>query len=104
MKVKEKRMTTLIENGTVLAWDGDAHYSIEYGVVAFDGDRIVYVGKHYEGQVDDRIDATGRIVMPGFVNAHLHLTDTNFTKGYLEDNVGPIDRSMKEYSANLYRA
>lgn len=97
-------MTTLIENGTVLAWDGDAHYSIEYGVVAFDGDRIVYVGKHYEGQVDDRIDATGRIVMPGFVNAHLHLTDTNFTKGYLEDNVGPIDRSMKEYSANLYRA
>lgn len=97
-------MTTLIRNATVIAWQDGRHVVIENGVVAFAGDTIVYVGESYDGPVTEVIDATGRIAAPGFVNSHLHLTDTPFTKGYLEDNVGAIDRPNAEYSANLYRA
>ena len=97
-------MTTLIRNATVIAWRDGRHAVIENGVIAFDGDTIVHVGESYEGAVTETIDATGRIAAPGFVNAHLHLTDTPFTKGYLEDNIGAIDRPNEEYSANLYRA
>lgn len=97
-------MTTLIRNATVIAWQDGQHVAIENGVVAFDKDRIIHVGESYDGPVTDIIDGTGRIAAPGFVNAHLHLTDTPFTKGYLEDNVGVIDRPNQEYSANLYRA
>lgn len=97
-------MTTLIRNATVIAWRDGRHVVIENGVVAFDGDTIVHVGESYDGPVTETIDGTGRIAAPGFVNAHLHLTDTPFTKGYLEDNVGAINRPNEEYSANLYRA
>jgi 5-methylthioadenosine/S-adenosylhomocysteine deaminase len=97
-------MTTLIRNATVIAWQNGRHVVIENGVVAVAGDTIVHVGESYDGPVTETIDATGRIASPGFVNAHLHLTDTPFTKGYLEDNVGAIDRPNEEYSANLYRA
>jgi cytosine/adenosine deaminase-related metal-dependent hydrolase len=97
-------MTTLIRNATVIAWRDGRHVVIENGVVAFRDDTIVHVGESYDDPVTETIDGTGRIVAPGFVNSHLHLTDTPFTKGYLEDNVGVVDRPNEEYSANLYRA
>lgn len=97
-------MSTLIKNGRVIAWVDDKHTVLDHGVVVFEGNEITYVGESFEGHVDETIDATGRIVMPGFVNTHIHLTDTPFTKGYLEDNVGVVQRSKAEYSANLYRA
>ena len=38
----------------------------------YEDDRIVHVGKSYSGQVDDRIDAKGKIVSPGFIDTHFH--------------------------------
>ncbi len=78
-------MVTEIRNGTVIAWDGQQHTVIDPGVVVFDGNEITHVGAAYDGTPDEVIDATGRIVMPGLVNSHLHVTDTPFTQGYLED-------------------
>ncbi|MEM7696108.1 MAG: amidohydrolase family protein [Pseudomonadota bacterium] len=95
-------MTTLLKNGTVIAWRDGRHEIIQNGTVAFDADRIVDVGESFDGTADTTIDMAGRIVAPGFVNAHLHLTDTPFTKGYLEDNRGLVERTGAEYSANLY--
>ena len=96
-------MPTLIENGTVIAWDGDGHSVVENGVVVFEGNEIVHVGDAYNGDADRVIDATGRLVLPGFVNSHLHLTDTPFTKGHQEDigsSSGPTN--YQNYNA-LYR-
>ena len=40
-------------------------------------DRIVWVGKDHDGHAADRvIDLDGRIVVPAFVDAHVHLTST----------------------------
>lgn len=82
-------MPTVIKNGTVVAWNGTAHHVLDPGVVVFDGTDITFVGESYDGPADKVIDATGRLVIPGFVNMHLHLTDTPFTKGHQEDIGSP---------------
>ncbi|AGB05108.1 imidazolonepropionase [Aciduliprofundum sp. MAR08-339] len=48
---------------------------IENGAVLIDGDRIVEVGETGElkGSSEQEIDASGRVVMPGFVDPHTHL-------------------------------
>lgn len=96
-------MRTAIENGTILAWDGERHRPLESGVVVFEGNEIVFVGERYDGESDAVIDAGGRLVIPGFVNAHLHLTDTPFTKGYQEDVASPSGASAYQNYVALYK-
>ena len=78
-------MTTEIRNGTVIVWVDGTHQVLERGTVVYDDQDILFVGNTYEGKSDSVIDATGRLVIPGLINNHLHVTDTPFTKGYLED-------------------
>ena len=96
-------MPTLIENGTVIAWDGTGHRMIENGILVFDGNEIVHVGGDYHGDTDQVIDATGRLIIPGFVNSHLHLTDTPFTKGRQEDIGNPSGPSNYQNYNALYK-
>src|SRR5207247_8627301 len=42
------------------------------GGVVFDDDHVIHVGPTFDGPVDRRIDATGKLVSPGLVNFHLH--------------------------------
>ena len=47
---------------------------IEHGAVACDGDRIAYVGGvRGAPEGDQRIDAHGALLTPGFVDPHTHL-------------------------------
>ena len=95
-------MRTLIENGTVIAWVDNRHKIFEPGVVVFAGNEIEFVGGRYDGDVDTRIDATSRIVMPGLINSHLHVTDTLYTKGYLEE-AGASQPGAAQNFAALYK-
>jgi cytosine/adenosine deaminase-related metal-dependent hydrolase len=74
-----KRIITEISNGVVIAWNSEKHYILDPGVVVFEGNEIIFVGTAYNGGADESIDATGRIVMQGVINSHLHVTDTPFT-------------------------
>jgi len=65
-------MTTLIQGGWVIGNDGNEHRLIDNGVVVFDGNKIIHVGKSYSGQVDNYIDARGKIISPGFIDTHFH--------------------------------
>ena len=96
-------MRTLIENGTVIAWDGSRHHALEPGVLVFEGNEIVHIGTDYGGVADTVIDAAGRLVIPGFVNSHLHLTDTPFTKGHQEDIGSPSGPSNYQNYNALYK-
>lgn len=99
-------MKTYIENGTVIAWQDGAHRVMERGaVVVIEGDSIVEVDVDVPppGDGDTRIDASGRIVMPGFVNTHLHVTDTLYTKGYLEEASNLSSQAKETNYGTLYK-
>jgi 5-methylthioadenosine/S-adenosylhomocysteine deaminase len=49
------------------------------------------------------IDATGRLVIPGLVNAHLHVTDTPYTKGFLEDTGSSANTAQAQNFVSLYK-
>ena len=68
-------MRTLIRGGWVVAFGGATHALIRNGVVAYEGNRIIHVGAAFEGAVDATIDASGKLVMPGFVDVHVHSGD-----------------------------
>src|SRR2546428_9656788 len=65
-------MRTLIQGGWVVGYDGRGHELWPNGCVVFEDDRVVHVGARFDGPVDRRIDATGKLVSPGLVNCHLH--------------------------------
>ena len=62
----------LIKGGTLLSMDpqiGD----LAVGDLLIDGDKIVAVGKGLSNGEVETIDASGMIVMPGFVDTHRHI-------------------------------
>ncbi|MDJ1466121.1 amidohydrolase family protein [Nitratireductor sp. GZWM139] len=63
---------TVVEGGTVIAFDGTKHRIIEKGHVAFVGDEIVSVGRTFAGDAGTIIDANGKLVIPGLINLHSH--------------------------------
>jgi cytosine/adenosine deaminase-related metal-dependent hydrolase len=91
-------LTAIIENGTVIGFDGESHRIIREGVVVFEKERIIHIGKSYQGQVDERIDAKGKLVTPGFINTHCHsqtplsphhlTTDINLDSYYQHAGIG----------------
>ena len=64
-------MTTVIENGTVIAYQAGEHRVLRGGAVAFDDGKISYVGPKYEGPSGERINAAGKLVIPGLINHHM---------------------------------
>ena len=62
----------LITGGFVLSLD-PAIGDLSPGDVLIEGDRIVAVGKNLAASDSEVIDATGMIVMPGFVDTHRHI-------------------------------
>ncbi len=79
--------TLLITGGTVVAMDA-AGTVITGGAVAIEGQRIAAVGDADELAARYRrarvLDARGRIVMPGLINAHTHVPMTLF-RGLADD-------------------
>lgn len=99
-------MKTYIENGTVIAWRNGRHEVINGGVVVIEGNSILEVGETASvppGAGDERLDARGRIVAPGFANTHLHVTDTLYTKGYLEESSNVSATAKETNFGTLYR-
>ena len=72
---KYSQIDLLIENGKVIDGSGNAAFEADVAVV---GDRIVLVGAanlsadELASRVVRRIDATGKIVTPGFIDLHSH--------------------------------
>jgi 5-methylthioadenosine/S-adenosylhomocysteine deaminase len=82
-------MKTLIHGGDVVAYAAGGHRLLRGGALVFENDRVTFVGRAFAGAVDRRIDATGKLVIPGFVNIHCH-ADTE-AGGRLIADVGRRD-------------
>lgn len=78
----------LIGNGKVITRD-NSRPLIENGCVAVEGNKIVEVGTTQElrSKYNDArfIDAKGKLVMPGFINTHMHYYST-FARGMANDS------------------
>lgn len=81
-------MKTLIEGATIVAFKDGRQTAMNNAALMFEDSTIRYVGDAYVGQVERKIDGRGKLVLPGFVNTHVHVTDTAFTRGWMEDWAG----------------
>ncbi len=94
----------LIENGVVLTVNSSDEVYPQ-GYLYIEDDSITTVAKgsapqEIRGQADEIIDAAGKIVMPGLVNAHVHLFQT-LIRG-LSDN-RPLIPWLEEVAFPVYK-
>src|SRR3972149_1054797 len=95
----------IIQNGWVLTQDENRRV-IEGGAVAIEGNIIKAVGTAAEikrcGPAQKALDASNKLVMPGFVDTHVHLASP-LCRGLLDDIecVTWIERLFKGYYSLL---
>ena len=65
-------MKTLIQGGDIVAYADGGHRLLRNGALVFENDRVTFAGRSFTGSVDRRIDAAGKLVIPGLVNIHCH--------------------------------
>jgi 5-methylthioadenosine/S-adenosylhomocysteine deaminase len=94
---KRERVDLVIAGGTMVTMDAERRI-LEDGAVAVKGDSIVDIGTRaqieakYEAAA--RIDARSRLILPGFINGHVHVPMT-LLRG-LKDDV-TLDVWLKDY-------
>ena len=92
-------MNTLIKNASVLLPDG----TVKTADIAVAGDSIAKIDTiGSEWQADAIIDATGKLAVPGFINAHTHASMTLLRSyaddmnlmDWLEKEIWPVEAKM----------
>ena len=71
----------ILKNGLLI--DGNGSEPVQYGSIVIEGDRIKYIGDNFYQSLPKNtrtIDASGKTILPGFINAHVHY-------GYDENNL-----------------
>jgi 5-methylthioadenosine/S-adenosylhomocysteine deaminase len=63
---------TVVSGGDVVVWHDGGHAILRSANVVVEGDRIVEVTRDVPVDGDTIIDATGKLVSPGFINCHVH--------------------------------
>jgi 5-methylthioadenosine/S-adenosylhomocysteine deaminase len=91
----------LIKDGYVITMDPRRRI-FERGSVEIDGGKISAVGKDIKAKAEEVIDARGKAVLPGLINAHTHLSMT-LLRGvaddmplmeWLEKKIWPIEQNL----------
>ena len=70
-------MKTIIKNAEIITMTGENYKN---GCILFD-EKILYIGEEIPQDADEIIDAEGKIVTPGLIDAHCHV-------GMFEDSLG----------------
>ena len=91
---------TLIKGGTVLSMDGRVGNQV--GDVLLEGPKIVEVAARIDAPDAAVIDASGHIVMPGFIDAHSHQFETAL-RSFLADGI-LINDGRPESAHNYYES
>ncbi|MEK7701764.1 MAG: amidohydrolase [candidate division NC10 bacterium] len=95
----------LVEHAVVVTMD-PARRILMDGSVLVDGGRIAQVGRAAEVRPphppERVIDGRGRLVLPGFVDTHVHLSE-HLSRGLIPDEV-PVDRYVPDWYVPLYAA
>jgi 5-methylthioadenosine/S-adenosylhomocysteine deaminase len=65
-------MRTKIEATWIVGHEHGEHRLLRDGVLVYENDRIIHLGPDFDGPVDAVIDAKGKLVIPGFIDTHVH--------------------------------
>src|SRR6185295_19483284 len=80
---------TAIRAGYVIAFDGKGHRLLRDGVVVIEGDSILHVGPRFDGRVDETVDAPDRVLTPGLISTHAHISGSPLDRSFIEDCGNP---------------
>jgi imidazolonepropionase-like amidohydrolase len=104
--------STALVGGTVI--DGTGKQAMANAVVVVTGDRIACVGTAMQCPVPrgaTRVDATGRFITPGLVDAHVHFSQTGWVDGRPDGLSAPsiypypeTARALRANPARWYRS
>lgn len=103
-------MLKVIKNGLVITMDEKSGSKIEKLDIILKDDIIYDITSNYSGFCDEVIDASGKIVLPGLINAHTHLgmsifraTNDDLTlQDWLTKKIWPIEDKMVD--SDIYYA
>jgi len=65
-------MRTRIKCGWLVGHAGGRHTLWRNAELVYEGNSVLFVGERFEGQVDQEIDASEKVVAPGFIDTHVH--------------------------------
>ena len=65
-------MRTKIQCSWLVGYVGNGHVLWRDAELVYEGTQIVFVGERFEGTADQVIDAGGKLVIPGFIDTHVH--------------------------------
>jgi cytosine/adenosine deaminase-related metal-dependent hydrolase len=95
----------LVEHAVVVTMDPTRRIFMD-GSVLIDSERIAQVGRAADVRparaVERVIDGRGHLVLPGFVDTHVHLSE-HLSRGLIPDEV-PVDRYVPDWYVPLYAA
>lgn len=66
-------MRTRVKAGWLVGFESGGHRLLRNAELVYEGDRLIHVGTMpYAGHTDREIDATTSLVLPGFIDTHVH--------------------------------
>src|SRR5712691_9386211 len=92
--------TLKIDNVRVIITVDPERRIIRDGAVVVDGQRITHVGKAAELAsigAERVIDASGMVVTPAFINAHMHISYAHAVRGIFPDDLAGMPRLMEVF-------
>jgi 5-methylthioadenosine/S-adenosylhomocysteine deaminase len=96
-QTKKESVDLLVSGATIVTMDG-ARRVLEDGAIAVQGDTILAVGPSKEitskYEAAQKIDATGKLIMPGLINAHTHIPMV-LMRGLIDDVT--LDDWLRKY-------
>lgn len=95
------KIDTLIIHADLFTMQGDGVGYVENGAVAIDAGNIIEVGNtedlKREFTAEETIDATNMMVLPGFIDAHMH-THLGILRGLAQDTSLWMHKGLKPYT------
>lgn len=95
-------LRTLIKNGRIVTMDKSLG-QLSGGDILIEGDKIIAISQNIEAHGAEIIDASEMIVLPGFINGHLHTWQTNLRGLAADWSVSEYMRAMHRGLATLFR-